>query len=170
MSAAPKSHGRVVASALIGLTLGAGGLLLAALSNPKRFSINVAEDRYIQLFAISGFLCTAVGVFLFLYAVRDTTETMSPKLQSRVNTGIGLGFVLQLAGLFLPGIMQIRFEVSLALLLAGLPAFVWGGMHYAQGKGHPRSLGLLAVLGILGLIVLILLPHRELEIADREGT
>ena len=170
MPATSKSHGRVVASALIGLALVAGGLSLAALSNPRRFSINVAEDRYIQVFAISGFLCTVVGILLFLYAIRDTTKTMSVQLQSKVNTGLGLGLVLQLVGLFLPAIMHVRFEAGLALVLAGLPAFVWGGMHYAQGKGHSRSLGWLTMLGIPGLVVLILLPHQESENVAREDT
>ena len=170
MTTTPKNHWRVVACALLGLALVGAGLSLAVLSNPKRFSINVADDRYIQIFAISGFACTLVGILLFLYAVRDTTKTMPPKLQSNANIGVGLGFVLQLAGLFLPEIIQVRFEISLALILAGLPAFVWGGMHYAEGKGQSRSLGLLAILGILGLIVLILLPHRESEAVANEGT
>ena len=83
---------------------------------------------------------------------------------------MGLGFVLQLAGFFLPEIAQVPFGIGLELVLAGLPAFVWGGMHYAQGKGYSKSLGLLAIVGILGFIVLILLPHRELKRLPNEGT
>lgn len=165
-----KNHGRVVVIALMGLALIGTGLSLAVLSNPKRFSLNVADDRYIQLFALSGFACTLVGILLFLYAVRDTTKTMPPKLQSNANIGVGLGFVLQLAGFFVPEIMQVPYEVGLAFILAGLPAFVWGGMHYAQGKGYSRSLGVLAILGVFGLIVVILLPHRESEPATDSGT
>ena len=170
MTTAPKNHGRVVAFALVGLALIGTGLSLAVLSNPKRFSINVEYDRYIQLFAISGFACTLVGILLFLYYVRDTTKSMPPHLQTNANIGVGLGFVLQLAGFFLPEIAQVRFEISLALILAGLPAFIWGGMHYAQGKGHSRSLGLIAIAGILGLIVLILLPRQESDPLSNTGT
>ena len=170
MTTTPKNHWRVVAFAFVGLALVGTGLSLAVLSNPRRFPINVEYDRYIHLFAISGFACTLIGILLFLYAVRNTTKSMPAHLQTNANIGVGLGFVLQLAGFFLPEIAQVRFEISLALILAGLPAFVWGGMHYAQGKGHSRSLGLLAILGILGLIVLILLPHRESEPVVNEGT
>lgn len=170
MTTTPKNHLRAIALALIGLALAGGGMSLAVFSNPKRFSIDVADDRYIQLFAISGFACTLIGILLFLYAVRDSTKSMPAKLQTNANAGVGLGFVLQLAGFFLPEIMQVPIATGLALILAGLPAFIWGGMHYAQGKGHSRSLGLVAILGILGLIVLILLPHQESEPMANEGT
>jgi hypothetical protein len=170
MTTTPKNHWRVIALALIGLALVGGGMSLAVLSNPKRFSIDVADDRYIQLFAISGFACTLIGILLFLYAVRDTTKFMPAKLQTNANVGVGLGFVLQLTGFFLPEIMQVPFEAGLVLILAGLPAFIWGGVHYAQGKGHSRSLGLVAIGGILGLIVLILLPHQESGPMANEGT
>ena len=146
------------------------GLVLAALSNPNLYSMSVADDRYIRLFANSGFACTFVGIFLFLYAVRDTTKFMPSHLHTNANNGVGLGFVLQLAGFFLPEISPIFIEIGLALILGGLIAFVWGGMHYAQGKGYSKQLGLLAILGILGLVVLILLPHRELKCLPNEGT
>lgn len=170
MTSTPKNHWRVVAFALVGLALVAIGLLLAVLSNPNLYSMSVADDRYIQLFAISGFACTLVGIFLFLYAVRDTTKFMPAQSQTNANNGVGLGFVLQLAGFFLPEISPISIEIGLALILGGLIAFVWGGMHYAQGKGYSKSLGLLAIVGILGFIVLILLPHRELKRLPNEGT
>lgn len=169
MTTTPKNHWRVIVFALTGLTLVTGGLVLAALSNPKRFTLDVANDRYIQFFAISGLACTLTGVLLFLYAVRDTTKSMPAKLQTNANVGMGLGFVLQLAGFFLPEVIQVPFETGLALILAGFPAFIWGGIHYAQGKGHPRLIGSVAMLGILGLVVLILLPYREFDVS-REGT
>ena len=170
MTTTPKNHWRVVIFAFVGLALVGTGLSLAVLSNPRRFPINVEYDRYIHLFAISGSACTLIGVLLFLSAVRNTTTSMPAHLQTNANVGVGLGFVLQLAGFFLPEIAQVHFEISLALILAGLAAFVWGGMHYAQGKGHSRSLGFLAILGVLGLIVLVLLPHRESEAVVHEGT
>ena len=170
MTSPPKNHWRVVAFALGGLALVVIGLLLAALSNPNLYSMSVADDRYITLFWLSGFACTFVGIFLFLYAVRDTTKFMPSQLQTNANNGVGLGFVLQLAGFFLPEISPIFIEIGLALILGGLIAFVWGGMHYAQGKGYSKQLSLLAILGILGLVVLILLPHRELKCLPNEGT
>ncbi len=170
MTTTPKNHWRVVAFALAGLALVGGGLPLALLSNPKRFSINVADDRYIQLFAISGFACTLVGILLFLYAIRNTTKSMPAHLQTNANIGVGLGFVLQLAGFFLPEVLPITTAVGWALVLAGIPAFVWGGMNYAMGKGYSKSLGLLGIIGILGFIVLILLPHLESEPSAEQGT
>jgi hypothetical protein len=83
---------------------------------------------------------------------------------------VGLGFVLQLAVFFLPEISPISIEIRLSLILGGLVAFVWGGMHYAQGKGYSKQLGLLAILGLFGFVVLILLPHRELKRLPNEGT
>lgn len=163
MTSTPKNHWRDVAFALVGLALVAIGLLLAALSNPNLYSLSRADDLYIHLFAFSGFACTLVGIFLFLYAVVDTTQFMPAELQSNANIGVGLGFVLQLAGYSLPEIPPISFGIGWALFLGGLIAFAWGGMHYAQGKGYSKQLGLLAILGILGLVVLVLLPHRELK-------
>ncbi len=170
MTNTPKNYWRVVAFAFVGLAFVGTGLLLAVLSNPKRFSLSVADDRNIQLFAISSFACTLAGIGLFLYAVRHTTKSMPAQLRTNANIGVGLGFVLQLAGFFLPEISSVPIEIGLALLLAGVPAFVWGGMHYAQGKGYSKSFGLLAIVGILGLIVLILLPHQESEPLSNAGT
>jgi hypothetical protein len=164
------THRRIFALALVGLALIVTGLWLAALSNPIRFSLNVADDRSIQLFAISGFACTLAGVGLFLYAIRRTTTSMPAQLRTNANIGVGLGFVLQLAGLFAPEIWPISVELGWALVLAGLPAFIWGGMHYAQGKGYSKSFGLLAILGILGLVVLILLPGQESKAMPNAGT
>lgn len=170
MTSTSKSHWQVVAFAFIGLALVGTGLSLAVLSNPTRFSINVADDRYIQLFAISSFACTLIGIVVFLYAIRNTTKSMPAHLQTNANIGLGLGFVLQLAGFFLSEIIPNSIEISLALFLAGLAGFVWGGMHFAQGNGYPKSLGLMAIFGILGVIVLILLPYRGSKLVTNEST
>jgi hypothetical protein len=154
---------RVVAIACVGLVLVVTGLSLAILSNPNRFSLDIADDRNIQLFAISGFACTFVGIGLFMLAVRHTTKAMPVQLQRNANIGVGLGFVLQLGGSFLPEVVDVPIEIGMAFTLAGVPAFVWGAIHYAQGKKHSSWFGLLGVLGILGFIVLILLPPQESE-------
>lgn len=156
-----KKYGKTIVLAIISLVLVVVGLLLAGLSNPKRFSLQVSDDRFIQAFAISGLVSTLTGVLLFLYVLKDTTASMSPDRQSRSNLGIGIGFLLQLAGFYLPSIMEIPREIGVALILAAIPVLAWGGMNYAQGKGHPRIWGLLAILGLPGLIVLILLPVRS---------
>ena len=170
MTKPPKKQRLGIAGALLALVLIATGLTLAVFSNPRRFSLNVADDRYIQLFALSGFACTLVGIFLFLYAVRNSTQHMPAKMRANANIGVGFGSVLQLAGMFLPEVAQVPNDIGLACVLASIPAFVWGGMHYAQGKGYARSLGLLAILSILGLIVLVLLPHQESEPVTNSGT
>jgi len=167
MNQLPRNHAGHFAIALIGLAFIGGGLWLAVLSNPLRFSLSPKDDRNIQLFAFSGFACTLAGIGLFLVAVRNSTATMPEQLRKKVNIGVGLGFVLQLAGLFLAG---IPIEISWALILSGLIAIVWGTMHYAQGKGYSQLLGLLGIGGILGLIVLILLPHNEVEPTPTNGT
>lgn len=155
------SHKQNVAWAILGLGLALVGLILAALSDPARFSIDVADDRYIHLFAVSGFGCTLIGTFLFLFSVRNATSSMSPQLQRNANIGVGLGFVLQLVGFFLPEFNGDLLGIGLAIIIAGLAIFVWGTIHFAKGKGYSTRLGLLGILGISGLIVLILLPHLE---------
>ena len=170
MTNTPKNYWRVVAIAFVGLTLVGVGLSLAVLSNPKRFTISVTDDRYVQFFALSGFACTLAGIVLFLYAVRHTTNSMPAHLRRNANIGVGLGFILQLFGLFLPDISHAPIEIGLALMLAGFPAFVWGAMNYAQGKGHSQWFGLLGLLGILGFIALVVLPPMESNSLANEGT
>ena len=102
--------------------------------------------------------------------VEHESYLLAQQLRTNANIGVGLGFVLQLAGLFAPEIWPISVELGWALVLAGLPAFIWGGMHYAQGKGYSKSFGLLAILGILGLVVLILLPGQESKAMPNAGT
>jgi hypothetical protein len=76
---------------------------------------------------------------------------------------VGLGFVLQLSGLILPDISRVPIEIGVALVLFGLPAFVWGAMNYAEGKGYSQWFGLFGLLGILGFIALAVLPPQESE-------
>ena len=170
MTRTPLNYPGHVAIAFIGLAFIVGGLWLAMLSNPQRFSMSVADDRNIQRFAFSGFACTLAGIGLFLVAVRSTTTSMPEQLRIKANIGVGLGFVLQLAGLFLPDSSQVSIETGWALILAGLLPFVWGTMHYGQGKGYSKWFGLLGICGIVGLIVLVLLPHNQVEPTPTNGT
>ncbi len=170
MTNTSKKYRRVVAFAFVGLALVGAGLSLAALSNPQRFSLSVADDRYIHFFTFSGVVCTVAGIGLFLYAVRHTTKSMPARLQRNANIGVGWGFVLQLAGSFLPDITHVPVEIGWVLILAGLPAFVWGAMNYAQGKGRSPWFGLFGLLGILGFIVLVVLFPRNSEALPNEAT
>ena len=47
------------------------------------------------------------------------------------------------------------------LILVSMPVFIWGCMNYAEGKGHSKWVGLVALASIIGLIVLILLPDHN---------
>ena len=80
MAATWKNHWRVVAFAFVALALVGTGLQFAVISSPERYPLCVVDDHYISLFAISGFACTLVGVLLFLYAIKNTTESMSGHL------------------------------------------------------------------------------------------
>ncbi len=83
---------------------------------------------------------------------------------------MGIGFVLQLAGLFLPGAAQVPVLIGVLLVLASLPVFIWGAMNYAEGKGHSKWVGLVAVGGIVCLIILIILPDQKGEAMPTAGT
>lgn len=156
-----QNYRKIVVVAVFGLLLVGMGLTFAALSNPARFSFNVQNDKYIDLFAASGFLCTVVGTGLFVTAANRTTKSMPQQHRNNANLGIGLGLVLQLAGFFLPGPLQLHGLSGLVIVLASLPLFVWGSMHYAVGKGQSKSFGILGMLGIVGLVVLTMLPNRR---------
>lgn len=161
MTGQPNSHKQSAMKAMLGLVFVLVGLVLAVLSNPARFSIKVQEDQYIRLLAVSGFFCTLAGSLLFLYSVRSTTKSMPEDLERKANFGVGLGFALHFLGFFLPEIAGVTVEMGIAIVLLGLATFVWGTMHYALGKGYSKSLGWLGLFGILGLIVLVLLPHSD---------
>ena len=73
---------------------------------------------------------------------------MLAEKKSKTNIGVGIGFVVQLLG------NALRAQGG-ALVTIGLVMFIWGCMSYREGKGYSRWLGL------LGLIVLVLLPDRH---------
>ena len=87
---------------------------------------------------------------------------MRPEKRFKTNVGVGIGSVLQLAGFFWVQTAVIPDDeiAGLILILISLPVFVWGCMNYAEGKGYSKSVGLLGLGSIIGLIVLIVLPER----------
>jgi uncharacterized membrane protein YidH (DUF202 family) len=88
-----------------------------------------------------------------------------PEKRTKTNVGVGIGVLLQLAGLFLAQTGDAAALFGLVLILASLPVFIWGCVNYAEGKGHSTWVGLVGLAGIIGLIVLILLPDE-----DRQGS
>ena len=88
---------------------------------------------------------------------------MPPQKRTNTNIGVGVGFILQLGGLCLFTGGQGRALIGLLLIFASLPAFIWGCLNYAEGKGHSKWLGVVGVAGIIGLIILIGLPDQHEE-------
>ncbi len=88
---------------------------------------------------------------------------MLPEKKTKTNIGVGMGIILQLAGLILTGMGNTAAVLGLLLILVGVVPFIWGCMNYAEGKGHSKWVGLVGVAGIIGLIVLIFLPDQHKE-------
>jgi uncharacterized membrane protein len=86
---------------------------------------------------------------------------MLPEKRTKTNVGVGMGVLLQLSGFFFLQPAHRAAILGLVLILVSIPVFVRGCMNYAEGKGHSRRVGLVALAGIIGLIVLILLPDQE---------
>jgi hypothetical protein len=84
--------------------------------------------------------------------------------KTKTNIGVGIGFILQLVGLFLSGPNGTGATIGVVLILISLPIFIWGCMHYAEGKGHSKWVGLVGLAGCIGLIVLIILPDQHKEV------
>lgn len=81
--------------------------------------------------------------------------------KSKANVGVGLGFSLQLLGFLLCGAGEAGGGLGCLLILASLPLLIWGCLHYAEGKGHSKWIGLVGLTGFLGLVVLVLLPDNH---------
>jgi hypothetical protein len=119
MTNTPKNYWRVVAFAFIGLALVGAGLSLAALSNPKRFSLSVADDRNIQFFALAGFACTLAGIGLFLYAVRHTTKSMPAHAYKEMQTSAwDWDSFYSFPASSCPTYCDVPIEIGVALVLA----------------------------------------------------
>ena len=159
MTASQPKYWAVLTVAVAGLVLICAGLLLASRSNPAKFSLDPKEDKYILLFAAAGFICTLAGIGLLHTAVGHTTKSIPTENRRKTNIGVGIGVVLQMAGLSLFG----AGLYGLLFVLARLPGFIWGCANFAEGKGQSRWVGLVGVAGIVGLIVLIVLPDKSAE-------
>lgn len=149
-----------VGEATIGILCCVMGLGLASLSDPRRYSLSASDDQYIYGYLLAGLVLTLAGVGLFLYAVKGTTAQMTPELRKQVNTGIGIGYALQCAGLLAATQWPDNLGTALTLMVPGVATFTWGTMKYALGKGYAQAYGLLGLLGVVGLVILILLPER----------
>ena len=163
MTITGKKEWGVLACAIAGVVFVCAGLWLATLSNPQRFSLDRSADRQIHLLSVSGLLCTIAGIVLLLTAGNHTTKSMPPQKRTNTNIGVGVGFVLQLAGLFLLTGEQGRGLIGLLLILTSLPAFIWGCLNYAEGKGHSKWVGVVGMAGLIGLIILIGLSDQNEE-------
>lgn len=86
---------------------------------------------------------------------------MLPEKKTKTNIGVGMGIILQLAGLILTRMGNTAAVLGLLLTLVGVVPFIWGCMNYAEGKGHSKWVGLVGVAGIIGLVVLIVLPDQH---------
>jgi urea transport system ATP-binding protein len=90
----------------------------------------------------------------------------------KTNIGVAVGVILHLIGVVTvmatiaahpdagPGGIGL---VGIVIGLVGTGVLVWGCTHYARGKGHAWTVGLLAILGLVGLIVLVYLRDRAPE-------
>lgn len=87
--------------------------------------------------------------------------TMLAEYRTKTNIGVGIGFVLQLAGRFLLMANKDLAIIALILTVVGAVVFIWGCMNYTMGKGYSKWLGLLGLLSCIGLIVLVVLPDRN---------
>lgn len=90
---------------------------------------------------------------------------MLPEKKTRTNIGVGIGVLLQLVGLFLAQSMVTYSILGIILILMSIPVLIWGCMNYAEGKGHSKWVGLVALAGVIGLVVMVILPTR-----DRDGS
>lgn len=85
---------------------------------------------------------------------------MRPEQKRNTNIGIGLGILLQFGGRVIAGQGGVFLVLGVVMILAGVAAFIWGCMNYAEGKGHPKWLGLLGLLSLPGLIILFMFPDH----------
>jgi len=150
---------------LAGLVLICTGLLSIAVGKPPADLYDHAGERLSTLLVLFGTPCTLAGLVLLVTAARRTTMSMAPVIKTKTNIGVGIGTILQLAAYLVskPGTGVDPAADVLLLFLGSLPVFTWGCMHYAEGKGHSKWLGLAGVAGIFGLAILTMLPGQHAD-------
>jgi hypothetical protein len=84
---------------------------------------------------------------------------MLPQYKRTTNLGVGIGFLLQIAGRVLT--KQGMEFIGLLIWLIGLAAFIWGCGQYAKAKGYSPWFGGLGLLSFVGLIVLVLFRDKH---------
>ena len=90
---------------------------------------------------------------------------MLPMYRKHALIGILSGFVLMGIGQY------ARYEkgpievLALPGLLIGATLFLWGSISWARGKGYTWRLGMVGLLGVIGLIILALMPdgHKRTD-------
>ena len=85
---------------------------------------------------------------------------MLPQNRRKTNIGVGIGIVLQVIG-FLYLTKDIAILLGIILILISIPIFIWGCMNYAESKGHSKWVGLVGLAGLIGPIILIILPDQD---------
>jgi hypothetical protein len=83
-----------------------------------------------------------------------------PQYKTNTNLGVGLGWVVMIAGNLLTRNSPLPWP-GIVIFALGFAAFIWGCVQYAKGKGHSGYWGALGVLWIVGLLVLVFLPDRH---------
>ena len=87
---------------------------------------------------------------------------MRPEHKRNTNIGIGVGILISFGGSVLAKQGGVFLALGVVAILSGWATFTWGCMNYAEGKGHPKWLGLLGLLSLRGLITLFMFPdHYE---------
>ena len=85
---------------------------------------------------------------------------MRPEQKRNTNIGIAVGILLQFAGEVVTARGGLFLVLGILIILFGVASFIWGCMNYAEGKGHPKWLGLLGLLSLPGLIILFMFPDH----------
>ena len=93
--------------------------------------------------------------------------------RKRVNLGVGLGIILQLAGTsftFEAGYSNFINLIGAFVFLVGMALFIWGLCMYAKGKGRHWLWGFLGLFNVIGLIVLFFLKALPAKSIDSRFT
>jgi hypothetical protein len=93
----------------------------------------------------------------------DLLDAIPLSYNAQCNIGIVVGLLIHFAGFGIQKLEGFFFLLGLAVWLVGDIFFVWGYCAYARMKGHSAWLGFLGILGLPGLLVLRLLPHRNAD-------